>query len=414
MTSTADHPEEEHVLGGSNSMMMSSFPLLLSLIAGGSTSVGAAIVFCTSPKTIEQSLSFSLALAGSVMLTVSVISLGPEILQDTGNDGSVLLERAGSFGLGCFLYYLLSKFAFPEPQNILIEASSTPVTPRVDDSGRRDHSDTITTSSTTKNNSDSSPTNNIGVTRLRRVTTSSSLSSDGLETKKSKSSPLKDGDPFGIDADDDEEQQQSLLPSNNNSISTVDTTAIMEQKRSARVALLLFVSLLCHNFPEGLAVVASSVEDQDLGITVAIAILIHNIPEGIAIAVPCTSAHYSKWTAFGLASLSGLAEPCGAYLALWILGDGNDETSNNKFPFDMESVLAFTAGIMISVALLELYPEAIAHSIQYQQQSPTNHKGGTTKPHGFLKGLVLNGGTQSIWAGTIMGIVIMVTTEWIV
>ena len=46
---------------------------------------------------------------------------------------------------------------------------------------------------------------------------------------------------------------------------------------------MLFVSLLIHNFPEGLCVAASAKESPELGITVAIGIFIHNVPEGIAI-----------------------------------------------------------------------------------------------------------------------------------
>ena len=67
-------------------------PLLLSTVAGMSTCLGAAIVFFQ-PKTRASDGSttrrvgpnlqaFSLALAGSVMLTVSVISIGPECLLD--------------------------------------------------------------------------------------------------------------------------------------------------------------------------------------------------------------------------------------------------------------------------------------------------------------------------------------------
>jgi zinc transporter, ZIP family len=44
-----------------------------------------------------------------------------------------------------------------------------------------------------------------------------------------------------------------------------------------RVAMMLFISLLVHNFPEGLAVAASSLENAKLGIKVTIGIIIHNV-----------------------------------------------------------------------------------------------------------------------------------------
>lgn len=148
--------------------------------------------------------------------------------------------------------------------------------------------------------------------------------------------------------------------------------------------MLLFVSLLLHNFPEGLAVAASALESRKLGITVTVGIMIHNIPEGIAIAIPCLAARPdSPWLGFALASLSGLAEPAGAFVALLCLRGVSKQDDESTF-FNMENVLAFVAGIMIMVALYELFPEAKRHTSQ---------------------------GNQHLVAGTVCGIVIMVATE---
>merc|ERR1711933_155827 len=90
-----------------------------------------------------------------------------------------------------------------------------------------------------------------------------------------------------------------------------------DQRKAWRISVLLFISLLIHNFPEGLAVAASAVRSEKLGFTVTIGIMIHNIPEGIAIAVPCLAARPNQpWLAFVMASVSGLAEPAGALVAL--------------------------------------------------------------------------------------------------
>ena len=116
--------------------------------------------------------------------------------------------------------------------------------------------------------------------------------------------------------------------------------------------------------------------------TVAIGILIHNIPEGIAIAVPCLAARPdSPWLAFWLASGSGLAEPCGAWMALMVLGNGTTLHIGN--------VLSCVAGIMCMVAVVELYPEAFRHAKQKH-------------------------GTEYIIAGTLCGILVMVATEYII
>ena len=148
--------------------------------------------------------------------------------------------------------------------------------------------------------------------------------------------------------------------------------------------MLLFVSLLCHNFPEGLAVAASALESKKLGVTVTIGIMIHNIPEGIAIAIPCLAARPDQpLLSFALASLSGLAEPLGAFVAVLCLRKAS-QAADEATVFSLENVLSFVAGVMITVALYELFPEAKRHS--------TN-------------------GYNALLLGTITGIVVMVATE---
>ena len=121
-------------------------------------------------------------------------------------------------------------------------------------------------------------------------------------------------------------------------------------------------------------------ESNKLGLTVAIAIMIHNIPEGIAVAVPTLAARPdSPWLAFLLASLSGLAEPLGALVALATI-----QKTANSSAMELQNILAFVAGIMTTVALVELFPEALRHARQ------------TKAP--FV-------------AGTVAGVVAMISTE---
>ena len=90
-------------------------PLYLSSIAGASTCIGAAIVFLfpvdpdSGTRTISpEILGFSLALAGSVMLTVCAVSILPECLESVRTVED-LAERTISFAGGGGMYYLLSK-----------------------------------------------------------------------------------------------------------------------------------------------------------------------------------------------------------------------------------------------------------------------------------------------------------------
>jgi ZIP family zinc transporter len=125
------------------------------------------------------------------------------------------------------------------------------------------------------------------------------------------------------------------------------------------------------------------------GVTVTVGIMIHNIPEGIAIAIPCLAARPDQpWLSFLMASISGLAEPMGAFVALLCLRDvkGSKDGSldGKREILNLENILSFVAGIMIMVALWELFPEAKRHAVKTQKY---------------------------FWYGIICGIVIMVLTE---
>lgn len=344
-------------------------------------------------------MPFSLALAGSVMITVSVISIGPECLEEMeGIDSKslyILAERFLYFGLGCLGYYLLSKCAFPEPDAIVSE-SLLLQTKQLEASPTKEKGVGKIQDSPSPNKKQASPTRmrrtnqnyTIRDYQVSRTISSSSQDSmmdeeEALEEEALLETTMRNSN--GSSTTKSKSKTKSSPPQSSNgwtSWSRGSDLQTPEAKRSWRVALLLFVSLLCHNFPEGLAVVASTAESHELGITVAIGILIHNIPEGIAIAVPCLAARPdSPWLAFWLASGSGLAEPCGAWIALTVMGNGKTLHIGN--------VLACVAGIMCMVAMMELYPEAFRHAKQAH-------------------------GTEYIVGGTLCGILVMVATEYII
>jgi zinc transporter, ZIP family len=370
-------------------------PLVLSLMAGLSTCLGAAVVFVAEhgkkgqeqqPRLGHQHLSFSLSLAGSVMITVSTVSILPECFHDDAGDKSnpskfvsvesmAFWQRCIAFSVGCALYMLLSKFAFPEPDAILgfEEESDSQNDPLLGD-----------LPSAPKTTSDRRSPSTTAVQRKRQKG-ASALSITELKSSDSDTVSIAEEvrvNPTVADADDDMDNSKlktadaSRWSCFRSSVPCSQFTkgadlSSTEAKRSWRVAMLLFVSLAVHNFPEGLAVAASAMHSPRLGVTTAIAIALHNIPEGIAIAIPCLAARPdAPWLAFWLASLSGLAEPFGAIVALTVLDRDRpsthavDRTLYSTFVdalFNMKNTLAFVAGIMIMVALIELYPEAKRH-----------------------------------------------------
>ncbi|MFH1536391.1 MAG: zinc transporter ZupT [Patescibacteria group bacterium] len=120
-------------------------------------------------------------------------------------------------------------------------------------------------------------------------------------------------------------------------------------RRLMSAGILTALGIAIHNFPEGMAVVFSSLESLTLGISLAIAIAIHNIPEGIAVSMPIYCATKSRKKAFGYSLLAGVAEPIGALLALLFF-----------YPFLNEHILSYilalVAGIMVFISFDELLP----------------------------------------------------------
>ena len=127
---------------------------------------------------------------------------------------------------------------------------------------------------------------------------------------------------------------------------------VIRRKSLYRVGVLVALTLVLHNFPEGIAVFTSAMTS---GLTVAIpitvAIAIHNIPEGIAVSVPIYHATGNKQKAFWFSFLSGLAEPLGALVAFLFLMPYWSPLVNGI-------VMAAVAGIMVYISLDELLPTA--------------------------------------------------------
>eukprot|EP00571_Detonula_confervacea_P003341 CAMPEP_0172326064 /NCGR_PEP_ID=MMETSP1058-20130122/55483_1 /TAXON_ID=83371 /ORGANISM="Detonula confervacea, Strain CCMP 353" /LENGTH=441 /DNA_ID=CAMNT_0013042759 /DNA_START=119 /DNA_END=1441 /DNA_ORIENTATION=+ len=408
-------------------------PLYLSTLAGMSTCLGALIVFCHpieeedddeerselvdgSPSRLRKrrsgrrkvspsTMAFSLALAGSVMVTVSVVSIGPECLaassmpqnaQNTDLDTEnsffifgitlmpifswVFLHRLLSFGAGSLLYFLMSKYAFPEPEELLathfdsVQRNSSPRSSLSSDKSSDDEYDNECTST-------NSPTSK-ELTTLPDKTTGINLN-NSLQRRGTGTEDIE----MATSLSNGRGKRKGLFrrpPADRTQCCSNPFTSCMtslrvftrgsdldtpEARRANRVAMLLFFSLLIHNFPEGLAVAASALESDQLGMTVTIGVMIHNIPEGIAIAIPCLKARPdSPWLCFILASVSGLAEPAGAFVSLVLLRGverrqgGVEEGEEIGGEGMLENVLAFVAGIMITVSFLELFPEAKHHA----------------------------------------------------
>ncbi len=125
-----------------------------------------------------------------------------------------------------------------------------------------------------------------------------------------------------------------------------------------KTSFLVVIGIFIHNFPEGIATLAGTLKDPELGIILATAIALHNIPEGIIVAVSinATTGEFKK--AFLWSFISGISEPLGAFLAGFIL-----------LPFLNDIViaglLAAVAGIMIFISLDELLPMCNNYKLEH-------------------------------------------------
>ena len=87
-----------------------------------------------------------------------------------------------------------------------------------------------------------------------------------------------------------------------------------------RAGIVTAVAICIHNFPEGMATFLTTTQDLTLGFSVAFAIAIHNIPEGISVALPIYHLTGKKRYAMLYAALSGITEPIGALVGMFIFG----------------------------------------------------------------------------------------------
>ena len=133
----------------------------------------------------------------------------------------------------------------------------------------------------------------------------------------------------------------------------VDDTAKSPSNNLVTMAIFSAIALTIHNFPEGVSTFIANAKENSFGPAMAIAIGLHNIPEGVAVALPVLKATGSKWRAFTLATLSGVAQPVAAIFAWLIIRD-------KLSPVVEACIYSFIAGMMVYIATIKLYPCALA------------------------------------------------------
>ena len=119
---------------------------------------------------------------------------------------------------------------------------------------------------------------------------------------------------------------------------------------------MLALAVTLHNLPEGMAVgvaLAGMLAEETLvtaagAAALSLGIAIQNIPEGAIISAPLAAGGLSRGRAFGRGVLSGAVEPLGAVVTLAL---------TRQITLLLPYVLAFAAGCMLYVVVVELIPE---------------------------------------------------------
>jgi ZIP family zinc transporter len=121
----------------------------------------------------------------------------------------------------------------------------------------------------------------------------------------------------------------------------------------ASASALVFLVLLVHSLPEGLAVgTAFASERAGLSLFVILAIAIQNVPEGTSVALPMHEAGFGAWRQFWVAVATSVPQPIGAVVA-WLAV----EAVSGLLPISF----GFAAGAMLTIVAIEMAPRALSH-----------------------------------------------------
>ena len=135
-----------------------------------------------------------------------------------------------------------------------------------------------------------------------------------------------------------------------------------------KVAFMVAMGLMIHNFPEGLIMGFGFVNGESLGLKMSVIIAIHDVPEGLAVAAPLMLSGVKSRSILFYAFLTALPTAIGAWIGIYI-----GSISINI----LGDALAFASGVMLYVIYGEMIPES-------KKLWP-----GTTSTLGILLGIIV-------------------------
>ena len=116
-----------------------------------------------------------------------------------------------------------------------------------------------------------------------------------------------------------------------------------------KVAFMVAIGIMLHNFQEGLIMGFGFVNGESLGLKMSVIIAIHDIPEGLAVAAPLMLSGTKSRRILFYAFLTALPTAIGAWIGIYI-----GSISINI----LGCALAFASGVMLYVIYGEMIPES--------------------------------------------------------
>lgn len=123
----------------------------------------------------------------------------------------------------------------------------------------------------------------------------------------------------------------------------------LDVSKDMKSGYLIFISILLHNLPEGLAIGSSFMSTEALGLTLALVIGIHNIPEGLAMALSLVGSKMKINKVILFTIIAGIPMGVGSFLGAYFGG---------MFSSLIGVFLAIAAGTMMYVVLEEIFPKS--------------------------------------------------------
>jgi len=141
----------------------------------------------------------------------------------------------------------------------------------------------------------------------------------------------------------------------NHSVSNIkidnqEAQTIYEQKNFKRLGIAVFLVILLHDFPEGLAIGAG--HHVGSAFIFGVVLLLHNIPEGLAIAVPLKASGTKAKKILVICFVAGLPTLLGAVLGYFV----------GQVDWLLAYTFAFAAGVMLYIVFSEMLPIAYRYA----------------------------------------------------